>query len=66
MYFRVLCGFIAIGAACWALEETYAYHMLFLDTLSILSASVATGITALEINYDKEVYKTRTFTFVFD
>lgn len=64
MYFRMLCGAVAIVAAGWALEETYAYRMLFLDTLSILAASIATGITALEINYDKEVIKTSKFTFV--
>lgn len=64
IYFRMLCGFIAVSSAAWALEESYAYHMLYMDTLSILGASVATGITALEVNYKSEEQRTSKHVFV--
>jgi hypothetical protein len=56
IYFRVLCGFIAVSAATWAIGESSSFHMMYLDTLSFLGASVATGITALEFNEEKEEF----------
>lgn len=37
----------AIGG--WALMTTYDNHMMFLDSLSLLSAAIAITITALEV-----------------
>lgn len=53
--FRLLCGLISVSAGIWAIQETNAYHMMALDTLSIMAASIATGITALELSSPKEV-----------
>lgn len=64
VYFRLLCGFIAVASASWAIQESLAYHMMYLDTLSFLGASVATGITALEVNYKPEEHRTSKHIFV--
>jgi hypothetical protein len=56
IYFRLLCGFIAISAASWAIQQSLGFQMLYLDTLSFLGASVATGITALEFTEEKEEF----------
>lgn len=64
IYFRVLCGVIAIGSSIWAIQQTYMYEMMLFDTLSILAASIATGITALEISYEKEEHQTKNHIFV--
>jgi hypothetical protein len=39
---------IAVSVAVWSIEATYAYHMLFFDTLAFLGASLATAASALE------------------
>jgi hypothetical protein len=64
IYFRILCGFIALSAASWAIQQTYAYTMMYLDALSILGASIATAITALEVEYKPEEHATRKHIFV--
>ena len=45
---RMFSGAIAVAIGIWSIEATYSYHMLFLDTLCFISASVAIGVTALE------------------
>jgi hypothetical protein len=52
--FRALVGVIAIGLGAWALAWTYQNRMDLLDSASILSASLAIGITALEFRYDSQ------------
>lgn len=64
MYFRILCGFIAVTTASWAIEQSLAYHMLYADTLSFIGASIATGITALEFSVEKEQHQTKNHVFV--
>ena len=48
VWFRLLSGGTAIIAIAWAIQQNYTYSMLPLDTLSIIGASVAILITALE------------------
>lgn len=64
IYFRVLCGLIAVTTATWTIQQSLSYHMLYLDVLAFLGASVATGITALEINYEPEQHRTSKHLFV--
>lgn len=64
IYFRLLCGIVAAGAAYWAIEQTYSYHMQFFDTLAFLGASTATGITALELEHKPEEHRTGKHVFV--
>ena len=64
IYFRLLCGFIALSSATWAIQQSYVFHMMYLDTLSILGASIATAITALEIDYQEEKHATSKHIFV--
>lgn len=45
---RILSGAIALAVGVWVVEATYAYQMLGLDSLSLLGASIAIGVTALE------------------
>lgn len=55
VWFRILAGLIATVATVWTIQQTYSYHMQLFDALSILGASVAIIITALErkaINMD--------------
>lgn len=47
--FRLLAGGTAILVAVWAIFATYNGVMLFLDTLSLLAAAAAIGVTALEV-----------------
>jgi hypothetical protein len=63
-YFRMLCGVIAVGSGIWAIQQTYMFEMMLFDTFSILAASIATGITALEISHEKEVLHTKNRIFV--
>ena len=51
IWLRVFSGVLAIGVGIWAIEATYAYHMLLVDTLCFLGAALAIGAAALE--YDK-------------
>ena len=46
--FRAISMVVASTVAVWTLQATYANHMLFLDSLSLLASSVAIAITALE------------------
>jgi hypothetical protein len=48
IWFRFITGVIAATALGWAIVETYSYHMLILDTLSIISATIAIGATSME------------------
>ena len=64
IYFRLLCGFIALSSATWAIQQSYVFHMMYLDTLSILGASIATAITALDIVYHEEKHATSNHIFV--
>ena len=64
IYFRILCGLIAGCSASWVFQQSASYHMMYLDSLSILSASIATSITALEISYEKEEHTTSKHVFV--
>ena len=48
--FRVACGIVAAAVATWAIQETYAAQMLLLDSLSLLAAATAIGVTALEVS----------------
>jgi hypothetical protein len=64
IYFRLLCGFIAVSSGLWAVQQSLAFHMLYLDTLSVLGASIATAITALEISYEPEKHSTSKHVFV--
>src|SRR5487761_1418975 len=45
---RFMAGIVAISVSAWAIESTYNYHMMFLDSLSIIGSALAIGITALE------------------
>jgi hypothetical protein len=51
---RFIVGVLAIGLTTWSLSATYENQMAFMDTASILAASVSMGITALEPRYDYE------------
>ena len=66
-WLRMLCGFAAVIAGVWVLNQTYYYHMGILDSLAFSGASVAMLITALErkITLDdfKPVYTDRAFTY---
>ena len=64
VHFRVLCGVIAVSSGVWAIQQTYVFEMMIFDTLAILAASIATGITALEISYEKEEHHTKSHIFV--
>jgi hypothetical protein len=55
VWFRILAGSLAVFVGMWALQATYANRMLFLDTLSFLSAAIATGITALERTSERSI-----------
>jgi hypothetical protein len=46
---RIAAGMLAVTIGYWVIVETYASQMMWLDTLSLLSAAIATGITALEL-----------------
>ena len=50
--FRVFVGIMAVGLAGWSLSSTYTNHMQILDSMSILVASIATGLTVLEYKPD--------------
>jgi len=50
LYFRIMSGVAALAITVWALQLTYINHMLLLDSFSILAASIATGLTALELS----------------
>jgi hypothetical protein len=64
IYFRLLCGIISVSSAMWVIQESAAYHMMYLDALSILGASIATAITALEISYQPEEHHTSKHVFI--
>jgi hypothetical protein len=48
VWFRIIAGAIALSVGIWTVEATYSYHMMFLDALCFMSASLAIGVTALE------------------
>ena len=48
VWLRIVSGAIALAVGIWAIEATYSDHMLILDSLCFISASVAIGVTALE------------------
>jgi hypothetical protein len=48
VWLRLVSGVIALAVGIWTIEATYSDHMLILDTLCFISASVAIGVTALE------------------
>ncbi len=50
LWFRLIAGTLAAAVGIWAVQQTYAYHMQFLDTLAFISASLAVFVTALERN----------------
>lgn len=54
MIFRILAGGTALFVASWAVFATLNGNMLILDTLSMLAASVAIAVTALEFNTAKQ------------
>lgn len=47
---RALTGSIAVVTVVWAIQQTYSYHMLPFDTLSIVGASIAIIVTILEVD----------------
>ncbi|MDB5164574.1 MAG: hypothetical protein JWL89_200 [Candidatus Saccharibacteria bacterium] len=47
-WFRLFVGGLAIGLTSWVLSATYQNQMQFLDSTSILIASISMGIVALE------------------
>lgn len=49
MILRSVGGLLAVGVSGWALQMTYANHMMLLDSFSILAAAVSIGVTALEL-----------------
>ena len=53
VYFRAFVGILAVTLGAWSIEATYQNHMQFLDTLSILGASVTMAIVALEYQPDE-------------
>jgi hypothetical protein len=46
--FRIFSGWVAGITAFWVLNATYGNNMEILDSLSLLGAAVAIGLTALE------------------
>jgi hypothetical protein len=50
LWFRIMAGTIALITGIWAIQETYAYHMMLLDTTAFIGASLAVFATALERN----------------
>jgi len=52
-WFRLLTGSATIATMSWVIQQTYNYHMLPLDSLSILGASIAIVITSLERKANK-------------
>ena len=50
IFFRLLAGGSAIVVAGWTILSSLNGNMLFLDTLSMLAAAIAIGVTALEVS----------------
>jgi hypothetical protein len=48
VWLRILSGAIALSVGVWVIEATCSDHMLILDALCFISASLAIGVTALE------------------
>lgn len=48
IWLRVVSGSVASLIGIWTLQQTWAYHLELLDSLSFLSASLAIVIAALE------------------
>lgn len=55
IFFRLLAGFTALAVAGWTIVSSLSGNMLALDTLSMLAAAVAIGITSLEVRVAKDV-----------
>lgn len=49
---RTLVGMSAVVTLCWALIAISHSHMLILDGLSLISASLSMGMVALEVGQD--------------
>jgi hypothetical protein len=49
IYFRLAYGMLATAVGAWALKATYDAQMEALDSLSLLAAAIAIGVTALEL-----------------
>jgi len=47
--FRALSIMVAVAVGTWVLRSTYANNMQLLDSLSLLGASFAIAVTALEL-----------------
>jgi hypothetical protein len=56
-WFRTLTGALALGVGGWSLVSTYSGTMPLLDSLSLLGAALAIGVTALEINLQSRAAK---------
>jgi hypothetical protein len=54
VYLRGLVGIISVSLVSWCLNATYNNEMGIVDTMSLLQASVAAGLTVLELD-TKEV-----------
>lgn len=48
IYLRQGLGLLALIIALWAIGDTYANQMKFLDSMSLLEFSICTGLTVLE------------------
>lgn len=48
IWFRLISGVIALSLASWSIEATLYGRMFFFDSLSLLGASIAIGVSAIE------------------
>lgn len=49
LIFRLMTGILSLGVAAWAVNATLAGQMMVLDSLSLLAAALAIGVTSLEV-----------------
>lgn len=53
VYFRTLVGMATLGVMAWIIPATYNNQMLWIDSLSLMSASLAAFIAALERGWEE-------------
>jgi hypothetical protein len=60
IYFRTAVSLVTAGIMYWVVTATYNNHMLWMDSLSLMSASLAAFIVALERGWEERVEKLQT------
>lgn len=54
--FRVFAGLFAVLLGSWAIQQSYDYHMAFLDSAAFVGSCFTIFATALERNISQEVH----------